>query len=107
MEIEKMLEMSAKAVGAQDYKFVAPGPTWDQDDYGSYADFGEGFVPWYPLSDWRDAMYLAKKLYMIVDFQGNTVGYNHPVLGPVEIYAKFDGIQRIVEAAAEIQAYSV
>jgi len=109
MEIKQMLERSAKAVGAEACQFVSPNPSWDQEDYGSYVDFGRGcFEPWYPLTEWRDAIYLAKNLRMALDFQGNTVSYQHPLLGPVEIYAKSDGMmQCIVEAAVEIQTYSV
>lgn len=63
MEDRELLNLAAKAAGATKCEYTElPG-----EDYGFYADFGNGMEKWYPLTDDGDALRLAVKLHLSVE----------------------------------------
>lgn len=95
MSDKALLELAAKAAGIE-LEFVdAEGTYWLGNE-----------VPWNPLNDDSDALRLAVKLGITVEFNSNWVGTTHEdIVGRAEFYEAdpFAATRRaIVRAASEI-----
>jgi len=69
---ELLLTRAAEAAGCISCWWVK-NPSWDEDDYGFLADFGEGQKSWMPLENNGDAFWLAGKMGYLLDFTDRSV----------------------------------
>lgn len=106
-DTKKMIELCAKAINAFDFQWVE-NPSWEDGDYGCYADLGEGMLPFYPLHNKQLGFLIAEKLQMTVDFRRNLLIFEHPTESTVEMFVGFEEdamLYCITQAAAEIGEY--